>query len=144
MRRSTLPGFAAASAQEPEQGRDIVLSKAPAPTSLCLLRSFFCVKWDLWGLLVSQSEASAFWERLFGTDVAHRHCPWCSQTGHPSFLWDCSICRRNPWILIVGSFSVFLFWRRQPSWCASPNILWTPWPPFQTNLPLGCGAPWYV
>ncbi|KAB0382244.1 hypothetical protein FD755_004161, partial [Muntiacus reevesi] len=35
----------------PEQGRDIVLSKAPAPTSL----------------------SSAFWERLFGTDVAHQH-----------------------------------------------------------------------
>lgn len=55
MRRSTLPGFAAASAQEPEQGRDSILPEALKPTSVCLFRMFLGGESDLQRLISSRA-----------------------------------------------------------------------------------------
>lgn len=108
-----------------------------------------CVCWDcsymgnrtlevLFSLLCSKS----CWEptlRHRGFALTFSRC----QTGCPSFLWGCSICIHNPWILVVRIFSVFLFWQWQPSRCSSPDVLWAPSPPYQKSLSLGCGAPCY-
>lgn len=64
-----MPGFAAASAQEPEQGRDIILPEAPVPTPMLSVETVLI--WEIRSCFLSISHSLPFGSLHLGSGVWH-------------------------------------------------------------------------